>query len=138
MAIEDKRKQEDVEIDMTPMLDIVFIMLIFFIVTTVFVKQSGVEVVKPLATTSEERKNAYIFIAIDEKDTITIDKSSVEPSEVKSKIQSLRTENLEGEVVIQADKKAKAGLVMKVIDFAKSTFEIGSHHLNSHSYVYYC
>lgn len=121
MAIEDKRKQEDVEIDMTPMLDIVFIMLIFFIVTTVFVKQSGVEVVKPLATTSEERKNAYIFIAIDEKDTITIDKSSVEPSEVKSKIQSLRTENLEGEVVIQADKKAKAGLVMKVIDFAKST-----------------
>ena len=121
MAIQDKRKQEDVEIDMTPMLDIVFIMLIFFIVTTVFVKQSGVEVVKPLATTSEERKNAYIFIAIDEKDTITIDKSSVEPSEVKSKIQSLRTENLEGEVVIQADKKAKAGLVMKVIDFAKST-----------------
>lgn len=121
MAIQDKRKQEDVEIDMTPMLDIVFIMLIFFIVTTVFVKQSGVEVVKPLASTAKERKNAYIFVAIDEKDTITIDKTTVQPSEVKSKIQSLRTENLEGEVVIQADKKAKAGLVLKVIDFAKSS-----------------
>jgi biopolymer transport protein ExbD len=121
MAIQDKRKQEDVEIDMTPMLDIVFIMLIFFIVTTVFVKQSGVEVVKPTASTAEERKNAYIFVAIDEKDTITIDKTTVQPSEVKSKIQSLRTENLEGEVVIQADKKAKAGLVLKVIDFAKSS-----------------
>lgn len=56
MAIQDKRKQEDVEIDMTPMLDIVFIMLIFFIVTTVFVKQAGVDVVKPLAQTAEERK----------------------------------------------------------------------------------
>ncbi|RDX38416.1 biopolymer transporter ExbD [Kangiella sp. HD9-110m-PIT-SAG07] len=121
MAIQDKRKQEDVEIDMTPMLDIVFIMLIFFIVTTVFVKQAGVEVVKPLASTAEERKNAYIFVAIDAKNTITIDKSTVQPAEVKSKIQSLRTENLEGEVVIQADKEAKAGLVLKVIDFAKSS-----------------
>ncbi|AOE49357.1 ExbD/TolR family protein [Kangiella sediminilitoris] len=116
----DKRKQEDVEIDMTPMLDIVFIMLIFFIVTTVFVKQAGVDVVKPSATTAEERKNAYIFVAIDDKNTITIDKTTVQPAEVKSKIQSLRTENLEGEVVIQADKKARAGLVLKVIDFAKS------------------
>lgn len=120
MAIQDKRKQEDVEIDMTPMLDIVFIMLIFFIVTTVFVKQAGVEVVKPSATTAEERKNAYIFVAIDDKNTITIDKSTIEPAEVKSKIQSMRTENLEGEVVIQADKQAKAGLVLQVIDFAKS------------------
>ncbi|GAA0203335.1 biopolymer transporter ExbD [Kangiella japonica] len=121
MAIQDKRKQEDVEIDMTPMLDIVFIMLIFFIVTTVFVKQSGVEVVKPLAETAKERKNAYIFVAIDEKNVITIDKTTVQPSEVKSKIQSMRTENLEGEVVIQADKKAKAGLVLQVLDFAKSS-----------------
>ncbi|GAA4357248.1 biopolymer transporter ExbD [Kangiella marina] len=121
MAIQDKRKQEDVEIDMTPMLDIVFIMLIFFIVTTVFVKQAGVDVVKPVASTAEERKNAYIFVAIDAKNTITIDKTTVQPAEVKSKIQSLRTENLEGEVVIQADKEAKAGLVLKVIDFAKSS-----------------
>lgn len=121
MAIQDKRKQEDVEIDMTPMLDIVFIMLIFFIVTTVFVKQSGVEVVKPSATTAKERKNAYIFVAIDEKNVITIDKTTIQPSEVKSKIQSMRTENLEGEVVIQADKKAKAGLVLQVLDFAKSS-----------------
>ncbi|MBV34476.1 ExbD/TolR family protein [Kangiella spongicola] len=121
MAIQDKRKQEDVEIDMTPMLDIVFIMLIFFIVTTVFVKQSGVEVVKPLAETAEERKNAYIFVAIDDKNVITIDKTTIQPSEVKSKIQSMRTENLEGEVVIQADKKAKAGLVLQVLDFAKSS-----------------
>lgn len=120
MAIQDKRKQEDVEIDMTPMLDIVFIMLIFFIVTTVFVKQSGVEVVKPSAETAAERKNAYIFVAIDDKNVITIDKTTIQPSEVKSKIQSMRTENLEGEVVIQADKKAKAGLVLQVLDFAKS------------------
>lgn len=121
MAIETQRKQEDVEIDMTPMLDIVFIMLIFFIVTTVFVKQAGVDVNKPSALSAVERKNAYIFIAIDDKNQIFIDKDMLQPSEVKAKIQSLRTENIEGEVVIQADKKAKAGLVLQVLDIAKSS-----------------
>jgi len=121
MAIETQRKQEDVEIDMTPMLDIVFIMLIFFIVTTVFVKQAGIDVNKPSALSAVERKNAYIFIAIDDKNQIFIDKDMLQPSEVKAKIQSLRTENIEGEVVIQADKKAKAGLVLQVLDIAKSS-----------------
>ncbi len=121
MAIQTQKKQEDVEIDMTPMLDIVFIMLIFFIVTTVFVKQAGVDVEKPTAQTAAERKNAYIFVAIDDKNQIYIDKDLLQPSEVKAKIQSLRTENLEGEVVIQADKKARAGLVLEVLDIAKSS-----------------
>lgn len=121
MAIETRKKQEDVEIDMTPMLDIVFIMLIFFIVTTVFVKQAGVDVDKPSALTAEERKNAYIFVAIDDKNQIFIDKDMLQPSEIKAKIQSLRTENLEGEVVIQADKKARAGLVLEVLDIAKNS-----------------
>ncbi|MBD3654435.1 biopolymer transporter ExbD [Kangiella sp.] len=121
MAIETQKKQEDVEIDMTPMLDIVFIMLIFFIVTTVFVKQAGVDVSKPTALSAEERKNAYIFVAIDDKNQIFIDKDMLQPSEIKAKIQSLRTENLEGEVVIQADKKARAGLVLEVLDIAKSS-----------------
>lgn len=121
MAIETRKKQEDVEIDMTPMLDIVFIMLIFFIVTTVFVKQAGVDVDKPSALSAEERKNAYIFVAIDDKNQIFIDKDMVQPSEIKAKIQSLRTENLEGEVVIQADKRARAGLVLEVLDIAKNS-----------------
>lgn len=121
MAIQTQKKQEDVEIDMTPMLDIVFIMLIFFIVTTVFVKQAGVDVSKPSALSAEERKNAYIFVAIDDKNQIFIDKDMVQPAEIKAKIQSLRTENLEGEVVIQADKKARAGLVLQVLDIAKSS-----------------
>lgn len=121
MAIQTRKKQEDVEIDMTPMLDIVFIMLIFFIVTTVFVKQAGVDVEKPSALSAEERKNAYIFVAIDDKNQIFIDKDMLQPSEIKAKIQSLRTENLEGEVVIQADKKARAGLVLEVLDIAKNS-----------------
>ncbi|ACV27351.1 ExbD/TolR family protein [Kangiella koreensis] len=121
MAIQTRKKQEDVEIDMTPMLDIVFIMLIFFIVTTVFVKQAGVDVDKPSALSAEERKNAYIFVAIDDKNQIFIDKDMLQPSEIKAKIQSLRTENLEGEVVIQADKKARAGLVLEVLDIAKNS-----------------
>lgn len=119
MAINTQKKVEDVEIDMTPMLDIVFIMLIFFIVTTVFVKQAGVEVDKPGAITVSPAKNAYVFIAIDDKNQIHIDKNQVQPSEIKAKLQAMRVENPEGSVIIQADKKARSGLVLDVLDQAK-------------------
>ncbi len=121
MAINTKKKTEDVDIDMTPMLDIVFIMLIFFIVTTVFVKQAGVDVDKASGATAQECKNAYVFIAIDDKSQIHLDKSQVQPSEIKAKLNSMRVENPEGAVVIQADKKARAGIVLDVLDQAKRT-----------------
>ena len=121
MAIDTQRKQEDVEIDMTPMLDIVFIMLIFFIVTTVFVKQAGVEVDKPHALSSTPRTKAYVFIAIDENNEVHIDKSKVQISEIRSKLNSMRVENPEGEVVIQADKQSRSGLVLDVLDQVKRT-----------------
>lgn len=121
MAADRRKKAEDVEIDMTPMLDIVFIMLIFFIVTTVFVKQAGVEVDKPASLTATERKNAYVFIAIDANNQIHIDKTVVQKSQIKSKLNAMRVENPEGSVVIQADKLAKAGLVLDVLDQAKRT-----------------
>ncbi|MRX28478.1 biopolymer transporter ExbD [Kangiella sp. HZ709] len=121
MAINTKKKQEDVDIDMTPMLDIVFIMLIFFIVTTVFVKQAGVDVNKTSGTTAGPCKNAYVFIAIDDKSRIHMDKTEVQPSEIKAKLNSLRVENPEGSVVIQADQDARAGVVLDVLDQARKT-----------------
>lgn len=108
------QEEEDTEINMTPMLDIVFIMLIFFIVTAVFVKEAGVTVVKPEAETALVQKNASLFIAIDPEDRIWINREETEVEAVRTVIETLHAENPKGAVVIQADMKAKAGLSIKV------------------------
>ena len=104
------------DIDMTPMLDIVFIMLIFFIVTTSFVKESGITVSRPSAATATQQKNAGIYVAIRPNGEIWIDKRVVDVRAVRANIERLRLENPEGGVVIQADKGAQAGILVKVMD----------------------
>lgn len=115
-----KHKTEDAEIDMTPMLDVVFIMLIFFIVTTSFVKEAGVNVEKPFAPTASQKKNASVFVAIKEGDTIWISKKEVDIKNLRGTIEDIRLENPEGQVVIQADKRAKTGILLKAIDAIKA------------------
>ena len=92
-------------IDLTPMLDVVFIMLIFFIVTATFIKEPGVEVERPDATTSDY-KNCKILIAVDNDDKIWIDKNEIDESLVKDQIELLIAENPKSPVVIQADSKS--------------------------------
>ncbi len=115
-----KVKVEDAEIDMTPMLDVVFIMLIFFIVTTSFVKESGVTVDKPYAPTASKKKNASIFVAIKDSDTIWVSKKEIDIKNLRSLIEDIKLENPDGQVVIQADKKSHAGILLKTIDAIKS------------------
>ncbi len=115
-----KQKAQDAEIDMTPMLDVVFIMLIFFIVTTSFVKEAGVNVNKPFAPTAAQKKNASVFVAIKEGDTIWISKKEVNIKNLRGVIEEIRLENPEGQVVIQADKRAKTGILLKAIDAIKA------------------
>jgi len=115
-----KLKTEDAEIDMTPMLDVVFIMLIFFIVTTSFVKEAGVNVEKPFAPMAYKRTNASVFVAIKEGDTIWISKKEVDIKNLRGVIEEVRLENPEGQVVIQADKLAKTGILLKAIDAIKA------------------
>ena len=112
-------KQDEAQIDLTSMLDIVFIMLIFFIVTASFIKEPGVEVNRPEATTWDEKKNAAILIALDQKSEIWIDKNKVDPRNVRSKIETLHAENPKGTVVIQADDKANVETIAKVVEAAK-------------------
>ena len=76
-------------IDMTPMLDIVFIMLIFFIVTTSFVKESGVTVSRPSAQTAEQDKKGNIMVAIKPNGEIWIDKRAVDVRSVRANIEKL-------------------------------------------------
>lgn len=106
-------------IDLTPMLDVVFIMLIFFIVTATFIKQAGVEVTRPEATTADEKPNASILIAITGDDEIWIDKNRVDPRGVRAQIERLLAENPKGTVVIQADEEASVKLLADITDTAR-------------------
>lgn len=113
------KKQEEAQIDMTSMLDIVFIMLIFFIVTSSFVKESGIEVNRPQASNSVSQKEAGIFIAITANNEIYIDKRMVDKERVQANLERLLTEQSNTSVVIQADEFAFNGTVISVMDAAK-------------------
>jgi biopolymer transport protein ExbD len=76
MARKRIREEEEAAIDMTPMLDIVFIMLIFFIVTTSFVKEAGIEVDKPVAVNQTKHKNANVFIAVNSAGEVWLNKKT--------------------------------------------------------------
>lgn len=111
-----KQHKEETEINLTPMLDVVFIMLIFFIVTTSFVKESGIEVNRPSAQTSSQKSKANIIIAIKNDSEIWIDKRMVDIRAVRANIERLKASNSQNSIVIQADKEAKTGTLVKVMD----------------------
>ncbi|MFB1015368.1 MAG: biopolymer transporter ExbD [Alteromonadaceae bacterium] len=119
MARKRIREDEEAMIDMTPMLDIVFIMLIFFIVTTSFVKEAGIEVNKPKAANQTKQKSANIFVAVKDTGDIWLDKRRVDIELVGSTIEKLLAEQPTDVVIIQADKSAKHGDVVAVMDAIK-------------------
>jgi biopolymer transport protein ExbD len=112
-------KDEESEINITPMLDVVFIMLIFFIVTASFVKEAGIDVNRPDAETAVRQERANILIAISENNEIWIDQRMVDPRALRANIERLRAENPEGSVVIQADKKSVTETLVLVMDAAR-------------------
>jgi len=107
---------EDAEINITPMLDVVFIMLIFFIVTSTFVKESGAEVTKPEAVNAVQQKRVAILVAITDDNKIWMNNEEVDVTEVAITADKLHQENPQGGVVIQADTKSQAGMLLKVMD----------------------
>ena len=112
-------ENNDDTIDMTPMLDIVFIMLIFFIVTSTFVKESGIDVTRPQAQTAISQELTSILIAIDEHGEIWINQRRIDIRSVRANIERLYAENPQGTVVIQADKASQTGVLVQVMDQAK-------------------
>ena len=113
------REEEESEVNLTPMLDVVFIMLIFFIVTASFVKEAGIDVNRPDAATAEKKERGNILVAISSNGQIWIDKRQVDPRALRANIERLKAENPEGSVVIQADKDSKNGLLVQVMDAAR-------------------
>ena len=112
-------EEEDNEINLTPMLDVVFIMLIFFIVTASFIKEAGIEVDRPEATTWDKMEDANILIAISPEDEIWIDKKVIEPRAVRPTIERLHAENPKGSIVIQADAESTNEALTVVMEAAK-------------------
>ncbi len=108
--------QEDSELDLTPMLDVVFIMLIFFIVTTSFVKAAGIDINTPIAESTEQKENTTIMVAINSDGEVWIDKRQVEVRTVRSIISRMHQENPEGAVMIQSDKQATTEVLLSVMD----------------------
>ena len=112
-------EKEESNIDMTPMLDIVFIMLIFFVVTASFVKETGIEINRPQASTATPKETANIKIAIDASDAIWLDKRKVDERSVKAILERMHIENPQGTLIIQADSKATNERLVKVMDAAR-------------------
>ena len=113
------RPDDDSDINLTPMLDVVFIMLIFFIVTATFIKQAGIDVYRPDALTAEKKPTVSVLLAIGANGDIWIDKKRVDINAVRAVIERLHAENPKGTLVIQADRAAKSSKLMAVLNAAR-------------------
>ena len=114
-----RHDNDEAKVDLTPMLDIVFIMLIFFIVTASFVKESGIEVDRPSAVTAVVKEKGNILVAITASGQIWVDRRQVDPRAVRANIERLYAENPQGSGVIQADKKSTTAMLIQVMDAAR-------------------
>ena len=111
-----RKPEEEGEINITPMLDIVFIMLIFFIVTTSFVKEPGISPSRPFAQTAATKERGNIMIAVSRDDHIWMNKNRVELTGVRQLVEAARAENPESSVIIVADQSASTGMVIDLMD----------------------
>ncbi|MGB5465785.1 MAG: biopolymer transporter ExbD [Sedimenticolaceae bacterium] len=104
------------EFNLTPLLDVVFIILIFFVVTASFVKDTGVDVDRPSAQSAVHKERTLVHIASTAQEQVWIDDRNVGITGVRARLERLHAQNPEGGVVIQADRRATTGLLVAVLD----------------------
>ena len=115
-----RHKKEAVSgLNLTPLIDMVFILLVFFVVTSSFVKETGVEIHRPNAKSALQQEQANILIAVTEDSEIWIEKQAVDIRALRGHIERIHAESPEGSVVVMADQKAPAGIVIQVVDQAR-------------------
>ncbi|MCP5089677.1 MAG: biopolymer transporter ExbD, partial [Gammaproteobacteria bacterium] len=112
--------EEENEINLTPMLDVVFIMLIFFIVTATFIKEAGIQVERPDTVTADTQDDAAILVAISATDEIWIDRKKRDPRAVRAILERMRAENPKGGMVVQADEDSTNEMLVIVLEAAKA------------------
>ena len=121
MANERRKSEENSgEIDLTPMLDVVFIMLIFFIVTASFIKEPGAEIIRPDAVTAEKKPNAAILVAVTGSNEIWYDKRRIDERLIRATLEQAYADNPKSGVVVQADEESSTETVVAVIDAARA------------------
>ncbi|MFT7220630.1 MAG: biopolymer transport protein ExbD [Candidatus Azotimanducaceae bacterium] len=114
------QQEEEKVADLTPMLDVVFIMLIFFIVTATFIKETGVEVNRPDTETAQAKKTVSLLVAVAADNRVWIDKKAVDIRNIRPTMERLHIENPKGGLVIQADAESKVEKVLAIMDAARS------------------
>lgn len=110
------RDRSEAALDLTSMIDIVFIMLIFFIVTTSFVKESGIEVNRPITKSETREESGNILVAISPSGEVWIDKRMVDIRAVRANILRLKSSMPEAGVLIESDSLARTGVLVEVMD----------------------
>ena len=111
-----QRVEEESDINVTPMLDIVFIMLIFFIVTTSFVKETGIDPIRPVAETAAAKPRGNVLIGIDVDGRIWINKQRVELGQIRQLVEDAVNQNPESSAIVIADEGSATGVVIEVMD----------------------
>ncbi len=114
-----KSRRQTLELNMAPLIDMVFILLIFFLVTTSFVKETGVQISRPAASTAVSKEKTNILIGITKDNRIFMDKREIDIRSVRANVERALAENPEGGVVIVADKESSTGVTIKVMDGCK-------------------
>ena len=113
-------RDEESDINLAPMLDVVFIMLIFFIVTATFIKQAGIDVLRPMADSAIEKPTVSVLVAVSDTGDIWIDNKRVDPGAVRANIERIHAENPKGGLVVQADRGAQMKQVLSVLEAARA------------------
>jgi biopolymer transport protein ExbD len=114
------QQEEEKVADLTPMLDVVFILLIFFIVTATFIKETGIEVNRPDTKTAQFKKTVSLLVAVSPDSAVWIDKKKVDIRNVRPLMERLHAENPKGGLVIQADMDSKVEKVLAIMDAART------------------
>ena len=103
-------------VNLTPLIDMVFILLIFFLVTASFTKESGIEVDRPVASTATRQEHGSLIIGINQAGEIWIENQQVQMRSVRAHVERLTAQNPEGTVIIMADKQSSTGVAVEVLD----------------------
>ena len=114
-----RANNKNLELNIAPLIDMVFILLIFFLVTTSFLKETGVDISRPTASTAVSKMKTTILIGVTKDNTIHIDRRKVDVRAVRANVERALAENPDGSVVIVADKESLTGLVINVMDACK-------------------
>ena len=111
-----RKNRAALELNIAPLIDMVFILLIFFLVTTSFVKETGISVNRPVASTAISKAKASILIGVDQEDRVFMDHREIDVRAVRANVERALAETPEAAVIVVADKDSRTGIAIKVMD----------------------